>query len=97
MITLVIVTCLYMIIDDGVKKYIAFFAGVVMKIVADENIPFVAECFSSIGEVVTISGREITSKVIANTDVLLVRSVTPVNEDLLAGSRVAKKCVVLKL
>ncbi len=59
-----------------------------MNIIADENMPFVTECFSSIGEVLTVSGREITPKVVADKDVLLVRSVTPVNEDLLAGSRV---------
>jgi erythronate-4-phosphate dehydrogenase len=59
-----------------------------MKIVADENIPFVEECFSSIGQVKTFPGREITPGVVADTDILLVRSVTPVNEDLLAGNRV---------
>ncbi|MHC4693802.1 MAG: 4-phosphoerythronate dehydrogenase PdxB [Planctomycetota bacterium] len=59
-----------------------------MKIIADENIPFVAECFSSIGEVETVPGREITPAVIADADVLLVRSITPVGEDLLAGSKV---------
>ncbi|MCP4607853.1 MAG: 4-phosphoerythronate dehydrogenase PdxB [Planctomycetes bacterium] len=59
-----------------------------MKIIADANIPFVAECFSSIGEVVTVGGREITPSVVAEADVLLVRSITQVNADLLAGSKV---------
>jgi erythronate-4-phosphate dehydrogenase len=59
-----------------------------VQIVADENIPFVAECFSSVGEVKTIPGREITPGVIADADVLLVRSITPVDSDLLAGSKV---------
>jgi erythronate-4-phosphate dehydrogenase len=59
-----------------------------MKIVADENIPFVAECFSSIGAVETVSGRKITTKNIADADVLLVRSITKVNADLLAGSKI---------
>ncbi len=59
-----------------------------MKIIADANIPFVAECFSSIGEVITIGGREITQSVVADADVLLVRSITQVNADLLAGSKV---------
>ncbi len=59
-----------------------------MKIIADENIPFVAECFSSIGEVETVPGREITPGVVADADVLLVRSITSVCADLLAGSRV---------
>ncbi|MBN2019576.1 MAG: 4-phosphoerythronate dehydrogenase PdxB [Sedimentisphaerales bacterium] len=59
-----------------------------MKIVADENIPFVKECFSSIGEVAMLSGRKITPETIADADCLLVRSITPVNEKLLAKSKV---------
>ena len=59
-----------------------------MKIIADGNIPFVAECFSSIGEVRVVPGREIMSSVVAEADVLLVRSVTPAGSDLLAGSKV---------
>ena len=37
-----------------------------MKIIADANIPFVAECFSSIGEVITVGGREITLGVVGD-------------------------------
>jgi len=59
-----------------------------MKIVADANIPYVAECFSSIGDVEVIGGREITPAVIADADVLLVRSVTRIDSNLLAESRV---------
>lgn len=59
-----------------------------MKIIADENIPFVKECFASIGDVQTLSGRKITPDAIAEADILLVRSITPVNEKLLAGSKV---------
>jgi len=59
-----------------------------MKIVADANIPFVKECFSSIGEVRVVGGREITPEVVADADALLVRSITPVDEKLLAGSKV---------
>ena len=59
-----------------------------MKIVADANIPFVVECFSSIGEVEIVSGREMTPSTVADADVLLVRSITPVNNKLLAGSKV---------
>ncbi|MDT8302250.1 MAG: 4-phosphoerythronate dehydrogenase PdxB [Sedimentisphaerales bacterium] len=60
-----------------------------MKIIADANIPFVEECFSSIGEVITVGGRGITPDVVADADVLLVRSITQVNADLLAGSKVS--------
>jgi erythronate-4-phosphate dehydrogenase len=59
-----------------------------MKIVADANIPFVSECFSSIGEVTVIGGREMTPWIVADADILLVRSITPVGVDLLAGSNV---------
>lgn len=59
-----------------------------MKIVADQNIPFVKECFSSIGDVHLCSGRQLIAAQAADADILLVRSVTKVNEALLAGSRV---------
>jgi len=59
-----------------------------MKIVADANIPFVRECFSSVGDVRVLGGREITPEVVADADALLVRSITQVNERLLGGSSV---------
>ena len=59
-----------------------------MKIVADANIPFVQECFSSIGDVTVMGGRDMTPEVVADADALLVRSITPVNEHLLSGSSV---------
>jgi erythronate-4-phosphate dehydrogenase len=59
-----------------------------MKIIADENIPFVKECFSSIGDVRSLSGRQITPAIAAGADILLVRSITPVNEKLLSNSKV---------
>lgn len=59
-----------------------------MKIIADANIPFVQECFSSIGNVEVFGGREITRAIVADADILLVRSITPVFADLLTGSNV---------
>ena len=59
-----------------------------MKIVADENIPFVKECLSSVGQAEVLSGRAMSRDVVADADVLLVRSITPVNEELLDGSGV---------
>jgi len=59
-----------------------------MKIVADENIPFVKECFSSAGEVLTAGGRKITPEILKDADVLLVRSITKVNKDLLEGASI---------
>ena len=59
-----------------------------MKIIADENIPFVKECFSSAGEVLTTGGRKITPEILKDADVLLVRSITKVGKDLLDGTNV---------
>jgi len=59
-----------------------------MKIVADENIPLVREAFERIGQVVTVSGRGMSAELLADADVLLVRSVTSVGSELLAGSSV---------
>ncbi|MEE9370406.1 MAG: hypothetical protein V3W45_02940, partial [Sedimentisphaerales bacterium] len=59
-----------------------------MKIIADANIPSVDGCFSSIGEVEVVPGRQMSRSVVADADCLLVRSITQVNSDLLAGSRV---------
>ena len=59
-----------------------------MKIVADQNIPFVKECFSSMGEVTLTSGRDMTPHLIKDADILLVRSITRVNAQLLDGSSV---------
>jgi len=59
-----------------------------MKIIADANIPFVQECFSSAGDVEVAGGRDITPEILAGADALLVRSITSVNEALLSGSGV---------
>jgi len=59
-----------------------------MKIVADENIPFVKECFSSAGDCLITGGRRITPEILKDADVLLVRSTTKVGEELLDGTNV---------
>ncbi len=59
-----------------------------MKIVADENIPFAREFFSSLGNAVLMPGRKISPPHVADADILLVRSVTRVDEPLLSGSSV---------
>lgn len=59
-----------------------------MHIIADENIPLVQAFFSELGSIETLSGREMTGEQIKKADVLLVRSITQVNEALLSGSRV---------
>lgn len=59
-----------------------------MLIVADENIPLLDAFFGDIGEIRRVTGRTLTREQVADADVLLVRSVTPVNQALLEGSRV---------
>jgi erythronate-4-phosphate dehydrogenase len=57
-----------------------------MKIIADENIPLVEAFFDHLGVVVRLPGREMRAVDMAGAEALLVRSVTPVNADLLTGS-----------
>ena len=59
-----------------------------LKVVADENIPMAAEVFSSFGEVQLVDGRSLCAGDLLDADVLLVRSVTKVNKDLLGGTSV---------
>jgi erythronate-4-phosphate dehydrogenase len=59
-----------------------------VKIVADANIPLLADAFSPLGEVVALPAARITPDAVAGADALLVRSVTRVDEVLLAASRV---------
>lgn len=59
-----------------------------MKIVADENIPLLDRFFEDIGSVLKLPGREISADHVRDAEILVVRSVTQVNESLLAGSNV---------
>jgi erythronate-4-phosphate dehydrogenase len=59
-----------------------------MKIVADQNIPFVEQCFAHLGRVQLLGGRKITPETLTDADILLVRSITPVNQSLLVQSKV---------
>jgi erythronate-4-phosphate dehydrogenase len=59
-----------------------------MKIIADENIPAVAQAFGTLGEVTLLPGRNLRAQDVRSADVLLVRSVTRVGRELLEGSRV---------
>lgn len=55
-----------------------------MKIFADENMPLVREFFAGIAEVTLFNGRTVTASELAEADILLVRSVTKVDAQLLA-------------
>lgn len=59
-----------------------------MKLVIDENIPAADALFGEFGELCLLPGREITNTVLLDADVLLVRSVTQVNRELLQGTPV---------
>ncbi|NQZ06916.1 MAG: 4-phosphoerythronate dehydrogenase [Algicola sp.] len=58
-----------------------------MKIYYDENMPFAAELFSPLGEVQSFAGRQCTAELIKDADVLLVRSITKVNESLIKEAK----------
>jgi len=60
-----------------------------LRIVADENMPNVEAWFSAVSNsIVRKPGRSLTPSDLAETDVLLVRSITQVNEALLTGTPV---------
>ena len=59
-----------------------------LKWVVDDVIPHTAALKALMGEVTILPGRDITPVTISDADILLVRSITPVNESLLAGSSV---------
>ncbi|MFP3515055.1 4-phosphoerythronate dehydrogenase PdxB [Pseudomonas sp. SIMBA_077] len=59
-----------------------------MLIVADENIPLLDAFFAEFGEIRRLPGRQITRADVHDADVLLVRSVTNVDRNLLEGSAV---------
>ena len=57
-------------------------------ILADENIPYAREAFGTLGEVRLKHGRQISRADLADVDLLVVRSITRVDEALIAGTRV---------
>ncbi|MBV4534219.1 4-phosphoerythronate dehydrogenase PdxB [Pseudomonas sp. SWRI107] len=59
-----------------------------MLIVADENIPLLDAFFARFGEIRRYPGRAIDAACVRDADVLLVRSVTRVDRQLLQGSQV---------
>ena len=54
-----------------------------MKIYIDENIPYAKQFFSALGELYFFAGRSLCAQQVADADVLLVRSITKVDESLL--------------
>lgn len=58
-----------------------------MRIVVDANVPAAEACFGALGEVVRLPGREIDAAAVREADALVVRSITRVDEALVADSR----------
>jgi erythronate-4-phosphate dehydrogenase len=59
-----------------------------MKLVIDANIPAANACFGDFGTLTRVPGREINAAHLHDADALIVRSITQVNEALLANSPV---------
>jgi erythronate-4-phosphate dehydrogenase len=59
-----------------------------VRIVSDRNIPYVAEAFAELGEVVCLPAAQIDAASVREADILLCRSTVKVNAALLEGSRV---------
>jgi len=59
-----------------------------LKLIVDENIAFADLVFNQFGEVKLLPGRQIENKHLIDADVLIVRSITEVNESLLKNTPV---------
>jgi erythronate-4-phosphate dehydrogenase len=59
-----------------------------LRIVADENIPFLYEFFGHFGDIIALPGRSMLPKDLEGADVLLVRSVTKVNQQLIRDNNI---------
>ena len=59
-----------------------------LKIVADQQITLATDAFSSFGELHLVDGRQLSANDIKDADVLLVRSVTRVNQALLNNTQI---------
>ena len=76
------------VIADTIHSYILYELPDAMKIIADENIPCVEQAFASLGEVTLLPGRGMQPEQVRDADILLVRSVTSVDQTLLGNSPV---------
>lgn len=58
------------------------------KIIIDENILFAQEAFNHLGTVETYPGRSISNQLLKDADILIVRSITTVDENLLKDTNI---------
>ncbi|WP_371833639.1 4-phosphoerythronate dehydrogenase [Shewanella sp. H8] len=61
-----------------------------MKIIADENMPYVEALFGDLGQIEYVNGRTLSPEQVNDADVLLVRSVTKVNAALIENAEKLK-------
>lgn len=61
-----------------------------MKILVDENMPYVESLFGDLGEIISVNGRTLSAEQVRDADVLLVRSITKVNAKLLSSCQQLK-------
>jgi len=61
-----------------------------MKILIDENMPYAAELFGQLGEVITKPGRTLSADDLIDIDALMIRSVTKVNRKLISKANKLK-------
>ena len=59
-----------------------------LRLIVDENIAFADKAFAQFGKVNLMPGREINNSALKDTDVLIVRSITNVDEELLKNTPV---------
>lgn len=59
-----------------------------MIIAVDQAIPYWQNAFAELGEIRPFPGRELKAETIRDADALIVRTITPVNADILEGSSV---------
>jgi erythronate-4-phosphate dehydrogenase len=59
-----------------------------MNLIIDENIAFAKQAFSHFGNAILVDGRTLTNQNVKDADVLIVRSITKVDEELLQNSKV---------
>jgi erythronate-4-phosphate dehydrogenase len=63
-----------------------------MKIVADKNIPYLKGIAEYFGETEYISGKDFTHQTVKDADVIIVRTVAYIGEEILSGSKVKLVC-----
>ena len=62
-----------------------------LSIIVDDQIAYADKVFSKFGNILLVDGRTIDKEKVKNADILLVRSVTKVDESLLENTKIKLK------